>query len=176
MDRPNLTVWVRHYGPSSYADLAPLLDELKLRFGTVTARVTTPDGSGRGGGFGVPLDIVIEVVEWAGPVAAFVFKDALSEFAKDSYKGVRSAILAFCEKHRKPELVEGRMPFSIIVGGLQFVFDPPSTDDQFVAALNAARALADKLPDERVSNSEGPGGHFYTWDASSKTWQGPHHP
>lgn len=176
MGRPGVAVEVRHYGQSSYADLAPMLDELKSQFGTVATRVTVPDGSGRGGGFSVPLDIVIEIFDRAGIVTALVVKDLISELTKDAYKGVRRAILEFREKNRKPELGAWRLPFSIIVGGLRFVFDPPLSDDDFVVSLNAARALADTLPDEIVSSPKGPGGFFYTWDVGSKVWQGPHHP
>lgn len=82
----------------------------------------------------------------------------------------------FRERHRKPELVGWAMPFSIIIGGLRFVVDPPLTAEELAGALNAARALADFLPDETVVNPRGPGGNYYTWDAASGTWQGPHHP
>lgn len=176
MDRPVFAVQVRHDGFSSYTDLAPMLDALKAQFGTVRAQVITPDGSGRGGGFGVPLDILFEVVERADLLTALFLKDFISELAKDAYKGVRQTILDFREKHRNPEPGAWRLPFSIFVGGLRFVFDPPLTDDEFIVSLNAARALADTLPDETISNPEGPGGFYYTWDAASKAWQGPHHP
>lgn len=176
MDRPYVTVQVRHFGTASYADLAPVLDALKAQYGSAGARVTAPDGSGRGGGFSVPLDIVFEVAERVGPVAAWVFKDLIHEMTTDAYRGVRQAIVDFRERHRKPELGGWVMPFSIIVGGLRFVVEPPLTADELAFALNTAHALADTLPDEKVGNPKGPGGHYYAWDAAARTWTGPHHP
>lgn len=176
MRQTYVSVQVRHYGTSSYADLAPMLDALMAQYGSVGTRVTAPDGSGRGGGFSIPLDIIIEVYERADIIMALAIKDLIGELTKDAYKGVRQAILDFREKHRKPELGAWRLPFSIIVGGLRFVFDPPLTGDEFVVSLNAARALADSLPNEKVYNPKGPGGFFYTGDAASRTRQGPHHP
>ena len=176
MDRPNVTVQVRHFCTASYADLAPVLDALKAKHVSVGARLTAPDGSGRGGGFSVPLDLVFDVVQGAGPVAAWVFKDLIHEMTTDAYRGVRQAIADFRERHRRPEVVAWVMPFSIIVGGLRFVVDPPLTADELAVALNAAHALADTLPDEKVNNPNGPGGYYSTWDADSTTWTGPHHP
>lgn len=75
MDHPVVAVQVRHFGTSSYADPAPVLDELKGRHGSVGARLMAPDGSGRGGGFSVPLAIVFEVVERADIAAALFFKE-----------------------------------------------------------------------------------------------------
>ena len=176
MDRPVVAVQVRHFGAASYADLAPVLDALKAQHLSVGARLTAPDGSGRGGGFSVPLDIVFEVAERVGPVAAWVFKDLIHEMTTDAYRAVRQSIVDFRERHRQPELVGWAMPFSIIVGGLRFVVDPPLTADELAVVLNAAHGLADTLPDETVANPKGPGGYFYTWDAAATTWQGPHHP
>lgn len=172
-ERPRLAAYVRCSGLRSYAEVAPLLDELQALSARVRTEAYTPDGSGRAGGFSVDLDLVLTIL---GPSAAIFVKELIGALAGDAYAGLRRALSSLGRTASDSGADRRLRSFSLIIGGLRFVYDAPVSTEDLVASFEAAQALANTLPDGVVNNATGPGGSYYSWDGTAKTWQGPRHP
>lgn len=126
-----------------------------------------------GGGFGVPLDVVIGVV---GIAASGFLVGILQEMGADAYRAWRKALLDLRRKARQPEQGLREPSFSITIGSLWLVYDTPLTDEEFQESLTVAYTFAEGLPDEEINHPRGTRGRYYVWDGSSRTWQGPSSP
>lgn len=173
MEELRLGAEVRFSAPLTFSDLAPAMDELGARIRRVKSSRIDARGLAIGGGFDVPLDFVFE----AGQAAAqLLVTGLLAELAKDTYRGLRTAILELRKKGRTPEWGDRDISFSLTIGSLWFVFESPLTDEQFVEAVNSAHALAETLPNEELNHPQGTRGRHYNWDEASKSWDGPRVP
>jgi hypothetical protein len=159
-------VEVIYAGPASYSDLAPMLDALQAHFPRVETRVGNPEGSARGGAFGITLDMVFKGAEFVATAAA---AGLIGGLATSGFERLRRSVLVFLARHREQSIYPDSGPvFAITVNYFWMVYPDSIHDDDFVASLLAAKTLVDSLP-------ESPVGH-YEWDSARRSWTGPINP
>ena len=164
----NHSCGMRYMGRDPFSTLLPILEELDGKFSSVSGKIfnTNRRENQVGGGFGVPLELIIEAA------AVLVLKELISEFAKDAYRGLRDSLVTF-QRNRRLSPQQNALPFASTFSNLALAYDSPITEDEFVASLRAARALSDSIPDDQLLSTDSSGRAIYEWDSVAGEWKGP---
>ena len=175
MEGERFPVTVRYYGTESYADLAPMLDELESKFSSIDFTVARPDPKPRGGGpFPVALALTFDLNTLGAVISAgaAIYAGAfLAELGKQDAKALRQELLKIPVLGPGPRKDLSRTPLSIMVGTVQFYIDAPMTEKELAVALQQAAKLVESMPEGRVNNAQGISGWPITWDSSTRSWQ-----
>ena len=176
MQGKRFPVTVRYYGKESFADLAPMLDELESRFGSVETAIVRPHPRppAAGGAFPFALQLALDLNTLVDVVSAgvAVYGAAfLAELGKQDAKALRQKLSEVIVRGRDSRKGLRLGPFSIMVGTVQFYINSPMTEQELAIALQEAAELVAKMPEGRVNNPSGASGWPITWDSSSQSWK-----
>jgi hypothetical protein len=176
MEGERLPVKVRYYGTESYSDLAPMLDELEARFGSLDFTVSRPDPNalGQGGPFPVALAITVDLNSVGDVVAAgaaLVAGGFLTELGKEGAKAFRQKLLKIPVLSPSPRRDLSLTAVSFMMGTVQFYIGSPMTEQELASAFQQAAELVAEMPEGRVNNPSGASGWPIIWDPTSQTWQ-----
>jgi hypothetical protein len=174
MEGERFLVRVRYNGTKSYADLAPVLDEMVSRFGSLDTEVARPKPPFAGGAFPFALQLALDLNNLVGVVSAgaAVYGAAfLAELGKQDAKALRQKLLKIPVLDVSAHSVLSPTPVSLMVGTVQFYINSPMTEQELATALQKAAELVATMPEGRVNNPTGASGWPITWDSNSQSWK-----
>lgn len=163
MDNPeyfSAKVHVQSFSFVSFADLAPVLDELNIRHNSVEAAVY--DFEPPAAGFS----------EIAITIATDASAAILATLALQGAGELRRKLLQVMSKSKSNPDGRRYVPLRVQIGRVRFYFHEVVSEEELLERIRAAQELAASLPDEAFQGEAGPGEYGFFWDDIGKAWRG----
>lgn len=163
MDNPDYfsaKVHVHSFSFVSFADLAPVLDELNKRHNSVEAAVY--DFEPPAAGFS----------EIAITIATDASAAILATLALQGAGELRRKLLQVMNKAKSNAHGRRYVPLRVQIGRVRFYFHEMVSEEELLERLQAAQEFAASLPGDAFSGETGPGEYGLFWDDKEKAWRG----
>lgn len=156
----------------SYADLAPLLDELAKRYNKLSARVSAFEPPAAGfTEIAVSLSWVAETAR-DHPIPTYLVLRFLDTLLEDGARRIRAEISRITREARSSSHGRRFVPFELRLGPIALLFHRAVDEEQLSSQIQVAREYIAGMPAEELESSiPGPFRSWFYWDVSQNSWK-----